>query len=44
MGLYLLYAGHVGIGEPIAVVSSFLLFGTMALFGVIVFRATRGAA
>ncbi|MEQ8603608.1 MAG: hypothetical protein RIB45_09825 [Marivibrio sp.] len=43
-GLYLLYADRIATGEPIAAVASLALFANMALFGLIVFRATGRAA
>lgn len=44
VGLYLVYAGNVPVGEPVATGFSLLLFANMALFAWIVFRATRGTA
>ena len=44
VGLFLIYSGDIPAGEPIATIASLALFANMALFGLIVFRATGRSA
>lgn len=43
VGVGLVHTGHE-VGDPIAAVGSFIVFGAMLMFGWLVFRSERGAA
>ena len=44
VGLYIIYSGNMALGEPIAAISTNVLFLNTALFAWIVWRGTRSSA